>query len=82
MVITVEISMYPFQEKYRDLIQDFVTRLNGYEELSVTRGPTSTVIVGEYECVMECFTEMLRWSHSEQGRAVFVTKFIPDYEPD
>ncbi len=43
MIITVEISMYPFQENFRDLIQDFVAKLNGYEELRVTTGPTSTV---------------------------------------
>jgi len=82
MIITVEISMYPFRENYRDLIRDFVARLNGYEELRVTTGPTSTVIVGEYERVMESITEILRWSHGEHGRAVFVAKFIPDYEPD
>ena len=55
MIITVEISMYPFQENFQDLIQDFVAKLNGYEELRVTTGPTSTVIVGEYERVMDRF---------------------------
>jgi hypothetical protein len=29
-----------------------------------------------------CITEMFRWSHGEHGRAVFVAKFIPDYDPD
>jgi len=82
MIITVEISMYPFQENYRDLIQNFVAKLNGYETLRVTTGPTATVIVGEYERVMECITEMFRWSYGEHGRAVFVAKFLLDYEPD
>ena len=82
MVITVEISMYPFQENYRDLIKGFTGKLNDCEGLRVTTGPTSTVVVGEYARVMESITEMLRWSYVEHGRAVFVAKFIPDYDPD
>jgi uncharacterized protein YqgV (UPF0045/DUF77 family) len=82
MVLTVEISMYPFRETYRDAIRDFVKRLNGYEGLRVTTGSTSTVIIGEYARVMDCLTEMLRWSSGEHGRAVFVAKFIPDYDAD
>lgn len=82
MVITVEISMYPFQQKYRDLIQDFVKKLRTQTDLRVTAGPTSTVVVGEYARVMACLTELLAWSYEEHGRSVFVAKFIVDYDPD
>ena len=82
MKITVEISMYPFQENYRDLIRNFVSKLNQHENISVATGPTSTVVIGDYTHVMETITEMIRWSYEEHGRAVFVTKFIPGYVPD
>jgi uncharacterized protein YqgV (UPF0045/DUF77 family) len=81
MITTVEISMYPFRENYRDLIQDFARKLNEYSEIEVTTGPTSTVMVGEYPRLMECLNEMLRWSYAEHGRAVFVAKFLLDYNP-
>ena len=80
MITTVEISMYPFRENYKDLIQGFIRKLKGYEGLRVTPGPTSTVVVGEYTPIMETLTEMLEWSHGEHGRAVFVAKFILDYD--
>ena len=81
MVITVEISMYPFLEKFRDSIKDFIRKLNEYGELQVSSGPTSTVVIGDYDRVMQCLTEMLRWSFQQHGQAVFVTKFLPGYEP-
>lgn len=81
MMITVEISMYPFQENYRDLIKDFVSHLNQRTDLRISTGATSTLIVGEYSRVMNAITEMIRWSHERQGKAVFVTKFLPGYVP-
>ena len=81
MIVTVEISMYPFQENYRDLIRDFTRKLRDYRDLRVTTGPTSTVVIGEYASVMGCIEEMLPWSYRKHGRSVFVTKFILDYDP-
>ena len=81
VVVTVEISMYPFVEDFRDAIKEFIGRLKSYGELRVTAGPTSTVVIGDYDRVMECLKELLRWSYQQQGQAVFVTKFLPGYEP-
>ncbi len=80
MVSTAEISMYPFVENYRELIKEFIKKLSDYEDLQITPGSTATVIVGEYDRLMECVTDMMRWSHEEQGRAVFVVKFLPGYD--
>ena len=82
MIMTVEISMYPFQEQFRDSIREFVRKLNEYEELRVTTGPTSTVVIGDYDVAMDCIKEMLRWSHDQHGKAVFVAKFLPGYHPN
>lgn len=77
MNLVVEISMYPFTGDYKTLIKDFIARLNSYPDLKCSTSATSTIISGDYDHVMQVLKEMLAWSHSEQGRAVFVTKFIP-----
>ncbi|WOO40160.1 hypothetical protein [Rubellicoccus peritrichatus] len=82
MITTLEISMYPFREDYRSLIQDCIAKLKSYADLKVIPGPTSSVVVGEYARVMECLTEVLEWSYEEYGRAVFVTKILVGYDAD
>jgi uncharacterized protein YqgV (UPF0045/DUF77 family) len=81
MVMTVEISMYPFREQFREFIKDFVRELNEQSDLAVTTGPTSTVVIGDYDVVMDCLKQLFRWSHETHGKAVFVTKFLPGYQP-
>lgn len=81
MVITVEISMYPFHDEFRPMIRAFIERLRQYHELKVTPGSTSTVIHGGFQAVMECITEMLAWSQETQGQSAFVAKFLPGYNP-
>jgi uncharacterized protein YqgV (UPF0045/DUF77 family) len=81
VVTTVEISMYPFIENFRGLIKEFIGKLHEYDELQVNMGPTSTVVIGEYDQVMTCLTEMIRWSFQHHGQAVFVTKILPGYSP-
>ncbi|MDF1747205.1 MAG: histidine kinase [Gimesia sp.] len=81
MISTAEISMYPFLENYKELIKAFIAKLSYYPDLQVMPGPTSTVVIGEYEQLMSCLTEMFCWSHEEHGKAVFVVKIMPGYEP-
>ena len=82
MMLTVELSMYPLQADYRPLISDFIDRLNSeYPGLRINTTITATTVVGEYDAVMEMLRNMLRWSNARHGRAVFVAKFIPDYDP-
>ena len=82
MIMTVEISMYPLQADYKTLILDFIARLNTYPGLRINTTATATTVTGEYADVMRMLTEMLLWSHTTHGKAVFVTKFIADYNPD
>lgn len=82
MITTAEISMYPFQENYKELIKECIQKLREQREIRVTPGPTSTVIVGEYSRVMECIEEIMTWSFDEHGRSVFVVKFILGYNPE
>lgn len=81
MVTTVEISMYPFVDNFRGLIKEFIGKLHEYSDLQVNTGPTSTVLIGDYDQVMTCLTEMMRWSFQQHGQSVFVTKILPGYTP-
>ena len=82
MMLTVEISMYPFVEDYKTPILGFIEKLNTYEGLRVQTSATATLVVGEHEHVMRTLTELLAWSHARHGKAVYVTKFIPGFEPE
>jgi uncharacterized protein YqgV (UPF0045/DUF77 family) len=79
MNLAAELSMYPFNEDFRPLIKNFISKLNTYPDLEVTTSATSTIIMGEYDYVMRVLTEMMAWSYAEHGRSVFVSKFIPGY---
>ncbi|MAI71688.1 MAG: histidine kinase [Rhodopirellula sp.] len=81
MVTTVEISMYPFVKNFRDLIKEFIGKLTEYGEIEVHTGPTCTILMGDHDQVMNCLTEMTRWSYQQHGQSVFVTKILPGYEP-
>jgi uncharacterized protein YqgV (UPF0045/DUF77 family) len=82
MMLTVEISMYPFNQDYKTPILAFIKQLNTHACLRVETTATATMIVGDYRLVMNVLTEMLAWSHATLGKAVFVTKLIPGYEPE
>ena len=82
MKITVELSMYPFNEDYKTLIKDFIAELNKKDGMQIITSPTSTMIHGDYDCVMDTLKEMIAWSYATHGRQVFVAKFIPGHELD
>ena len=80
MLLSAEISMYPLAESYIPPIDAFIEKLNSYAGLKVETFPTCTVIMGDKERVMEVLQDAMVWSHEKYGKAIFVTKFILDYE--
>ncbi len=80
MLLSAEISMYPLVENYIPPIDAFIEKLNSYSGLKIETFPTSTVIMGEQKQVMEVLQDAMVWSHEKYGKAIFVTKFILDYE--
>ena len=80
MNLSAELTMYPLQDNYLPPIQAIVERLNQTPELKVQTFPTATILVGDYDKVMAAIADAMRWSCEEYGKAVFVAKFLPDYQ--
>ena len=80
MLLTADVSMYPLQADYLPPIQMMIDKLNSYDGLKVHTSPTSTILVGEHDTVTNALSDAMRWSQEENGKAVFMVKFIPDYE--
>lgn len=76
MKLVAELSMYPLNEQYIAPIQDFIDRLNSYEDLKVSTSATSTIVSGEYLPTMQLLAEEMQRSHKEVGQAIFVCKFL------
>lgn len=81
MNTTIELSFYPLQEHYRELIKDFIRKLKEYKDLQIIVGATSTVMIGEHTQVINSMKEMMEWSYTNQGKSVFVAKILLDYDP-
>lgn len=76
MRLAAEISLYPLQENYIPAIKDFIDRLNTYAELRVKTSETSTIVVGEYDKVIQILGKEMQKTHDEVGQAIFVCKFL------
>lgn len=82
MKLTAEISMYPLNEDFIPPIDAVIEKLNSFPSIQVNTFATATTLIGDYDTVMDALKETLAWSHEKHGKAVFVTKLIPGYEPE
>jgi hypothetical protein len=76
MLMTAELSLYPFDEEYIPPIKGFIGFLNGIEGLTVETHATCTIISGEDQLVFDTLRDGLRWCREEQGKVVLVSKFL------
>ena len=53
MKLSAEITMYPLQDKYLPIIEDFIDHLKIYKDITLEVFPTCTVIMGNFDVVME-----------------------------
>ncbi|MDM3872420.1 hypothetical protein QSV34_13795 [Porticoccus sp. W117] len=80
MKLTVEISMYPFNEDYVPPIHGIIERFNSYADIKVKTVPTSTLLTGEYDRLMAVLTKEIKHCFDTYGKAVYVAKFLPGME--
>lgn len=80
MKLSIEITMYPLEDKYLPIIEGFIEHLKNYKDINLEVFPTSTVIVGDFDTVMGILSSSIKWSVNKKDKAVFITKFLPNYE--
>ncbi len=74
MKVAAEISFYPISDKGITLIEEFITRLNRYENVKVLTNDLSTQLFGQYEEVMEILTREIKTTFEKEVKSVFVLK--------
>lgn len=80
MKLSVELTLYPFNENYLEPIKGFIAKLNTVPHLTTQTFPSATIIVGEHDQVMDALKMLFRWSVDNYGKVVFVAKFLPNTE--
>ncbi len=83
MNISVELSLYPLDDKFLPIIQDIVERLNSDERVNCLTNTMSTQIFGELDNVMSVLKEIVSYSFEQYGKQVFVAKILnSDVSPE
>lgn len=77
MKLTAELSLYPLQEGYIDIIKAFIERARKRSDITVVSNAMSTQLCGDYDRVMALISEELRASYEAHGRQALVCKLIP-----
>ena len=75
MEITVEISLYPLNENFKEIIKEFIFNLNKYQNINFVTNNISTQIAGEYNIIMDILKNEIK-NTFENHRAVLVAKFL------
>jgi uncharacterized protein YqgV (UPF0045/DUF77 family) len=73
MIASIEISMYPLAEKYKQKIFDFVLRIKKNKNIRVEVNGMSTQIFGEYELLMDVLKKEMKLEF-ENGKVMFLLK--------
>lgn len=73
MKTTIDISLYPLSDNYREIIVAFVLALREQDGLQVDTDGMRTQITGDYDRIMEVLRGEMK-SILENGKAVFVLK--------
>ena len=83
MEISVEISMYPLDAAFEQVILDFIATLRQFEGLKIKTNSMSTQVFGPFDRVHEAIQSSMRHSFEKEEKVVMVMKYINaklDYE--
>lgn len=82
-ITTIEISMYPLKQDYKPPIQGFIALLNQRAKedgFKVETQATCTIICGAHEQLFPALQECISQADARFGKAVYVSKIIPNYQ--
>ena len=76
MKASIEISMYPLDKDYGNLILGFIKSLNARPELEVRTNSMSTQIFGEYDILMDLMKNEIKTVFSTTNTVIMVLKIV------
>ena len=77
MMLSVELSMYPLQEGYKEKIKAFLDDLNSNaDQVEIRTSNMSTRVFGEFDAVTSLLNACMQRSMQEFGKIVFVCKYL------
>ncbi|MFT7528279.1 MAG: hypothetical protein ACI9LY_003440 [Arenicella sp.] len=77
MNLSVEISLYPLQDNYLDIIELFLIDINqNSHQLEIRTSNMSTRIFGDFNSVTQLLNSAMRRSMQLHGKIVFVCKYL------
>lgn len=83
MKISVEISLYPLADNYLPVIDQFIKGLYKFEGLQVKTSHLSTMVIGDFDAVMEALKSEIFTTFQSTTQASFVLKVLKgDAEAD
>ena len=74
MNISVDISLYPLHEDYKDEIIAFIEALKANNSLNVVVNGMSTQVFGSFESVMNVLQQEMKSVLSQEARSVIILK--------
>lgn len=81
MQVTIELSLYPLRENYKEIILDFIKHLRAYEEIEVFTTEMSTYVKGEWNAVIPILQKELGSIYEADDASSTVLKIIPQELP-
>ena len=77
MKLTAELSLYPLQENYIEIIRSFIDSAGGQDGISLHTNAMSTQLCGDWDSVFALVSKALADSYQRYGKQVLVCKLIP-----
>ena len=75
MKASVEMSMYPLDPAYGNVILAFLQRLRAYPELEIRTNTMSTQVFGEFDDLVRIVNQEMKQTFEEEEAVVMVMKW-------
>jgi uncharacterized protein YqgV (UPF0045/DUF77 family) len=82
MQMTAELSLYPLNEHFEQIVLSFIDRLLQEHAVSTATNSMSTQVSGESHILFDAIRDALEQSYQKFGQQVLVAKFIPEHHPE
>ena len=76
MQVSIELSLYPLNEKFISPIDDFINRLETYNIIEVRKNSMSTQLFGEFDVLMNILKIEMGKTFKKEFNSVFNLKIV------